>query len=139
MFDLAHRLRCCKIQSGFLGLLVFNLNSFMKTLTNLRLPVASIVALLGISAGSLLAQPLYPTTVVSYTPGTTADGLGSIPDARDDENNANGAPQESDVDLGEIAGNSSTVNFTSLGFGGEMVLGFSQPFGRGEGVDLQIF
>ena len=139
MFNLAQRLRCCKIQSGFLGLLVFNLNSFMKTLTNLRLPVASIVALLGISAGSLVAQPLYPSTVVSYTPGTTADGLGSIPDARDEQGNAIGAPQESDIDMGEVAGNSSTVNFASLGFGGEMVLGFSQPFGRGEGVDLQIF
>ena len=111
----------------------------MKTLTNFRLPLASLVALLGIGSGSLIAQPLYPTTVVSYSPGTTADGLGIIPDARDDENNANGAPQQSDINTGEIAGNSSTVNFTSLGFGGEIILGFSQPFGRGEGVDLQIF
>lgn len=111
----------------------------MKTLTNFSLPLVSMVALLGIGSGSLIAQPLYPTTVVSYSPGNTADGLGIIPDARDDENNANGAPQQSDVNSGEIAGNSATVNFTSLGFGGEIVLGFSQPFGRGEGVDLQIF
>lgn len=111
----------------------------MKTLTNFRIPAAALVAVLGLGAGSLVAQPIYPTTLVSYTPGTTADGLGSIPDQRDDPNNAIGAPQESDIDGGEVAGNSSTVNFTSLGFGGEIVLGFSQPFGRGEGVDLQLF
>lgn len=97
----------------------------------------ALVASFGISEA--IAQPIYPTTVVSYTVGTTQDGLSiGVPPGRDDENNAL-FPENSDTDMGEISGNSSTVNFVSLGFGGEIVLGFSQPFGQGEGSDLDIF
>jgi hypothetical protein len=111
----------------------------MKTALSFKMPLlaGAFIASFGISEA--IAQPLYPTTVVQYNVGTSQDGLSiGVPSGRDDANNAL-FPENSDVDMGEIPGNSSTVNFVSLGFGGEIILGFSQPFGQGEGSDLDIF
>lgn len=110
----------------------------MKTFTH-YLPAAIVTACLALGASETIAQPIYPTMVVDYSPGPSADFLGTIPDQRDDPSNAILAPQDSDTDMGEQNGNSLTVNFTSLGFGGSITLQFDQPFGRGEGVDLEIF
>ena len=109
----------------------------MKNLTKLNL-AASVAVLLGFSASDLKAQ-VYPTSA-NYVVGLTQDGLGTgVPDSRDDPNNALGVPDNSDIDLGEVAGDPTTVNFVSLGFGGYIDLTFSQPFGQGEGSDLDIF
>ena len=74
--------------------------------------------------------PFYPTSVVNYSFGTSADGLSTTPvPARGISGNALGAPQNDD---------GGTINFVSLGFGGSITLAFSQPFGDGEGIDLSI-
>ncbi|MBX7203263.1 MAG: T9SS type A sorting domain-containing protein [Bacteroidia bacterium] len=111
----------------------------MKTLTKMRMPLLATAAVLGFGL-SMNAQPIYPTTVVDYYVGLTQDGLSNgVPPGRGDSNNSIGTPQDSDTDMGEIPGNSATVNFTSLGFEGYLVLGFDQPFGDGEGADLTIY
>lgn len=111
----------------------------MKTLTKLRMPLLATAAVLGLGLG-VNAQPIYPTTVVDYYVGLTQDGLSNgVPPGRGDSGNSTGAPSGSDTDMGEVPGNSATVNFTSLGFEGYIVLGFDQPFGDGEGVDLTVF
>lgn len=122
----------------------FDLNTltylYMKTLTSVK--AASAVAIIagGLGMGALKAQPIYPTTVVEYQVGLTQDGLGiGVPGGRGDANNAIGAPQNSDINMGEAPNNSSTVNFTSLGFGGHIILKFDLPFGDGEGHDLTIY
>lgn len=109
----------------------------MKTLTKLKL-AASLAVMLGLSASDLTAQ-VYPSSA-NYVVGSTQDGLGTgVPDGRDDPDNALGVPDNSDIDLGEVSGDPTTVNFVSLGFGGYIDLMFSQPFGQGEGSDLDIF
>ena len=113
----------------------------MKTLTQIKLPVLTGIAMFGLGLVSAFAQPVYPTSG-TYTPGTTADGLGQVAIAvpgRTDAANAIGIPQNSDTDMGEVPGNSATVNFTSLGFGGNIILNFSQPIGQGEGIDVEVF
>ena len=111
----------------------------MKTLTSFRLPLLAGAMVMGAGLLQVAAQPLYPVAVVNYTVGTTQDGLSNgVPAGRDNPDNAL-YPQNSDTDMGEVAGNSSTVNFVSLGFGGTIDLRFDQPFGRGEGSDLDIF
>jgi hypothetical protein len=111
----------------------------MKTLTKMRMPLLATAAVLGLGL-SVNAQPLYPTTVVDYYVGLTQDGLSNgVPPGRGDSENSNGAPQESDTDMGEVPGDPTTVNFTSLGFEGFVILGFAQPFGDGEGIDLTVF
>ena len=113
----------------------------MKTLTQIKLPVLTGIAMFGFGLASAFAQPVYPTSG-TYTPGTTGDGLGQVAvtvPGRTDAANAIGIPQNSDTDMGEVPGNSATVNFTSLGFGGNIILNFSQPFGQGEGIDVEVF
>jgi len=110
----------------------------MKKNMTFKMPLFAGAFLASFGLSEATAQ-IYPTTVVSYTVGTSQDGLSTgVPPGRDDDNNAL-FPENSDADMGEIPGNSSTVNFVSLGFGGEITLGFSQPFGKGEGSDLDIF
>lgn len=108
----------------------------MKTLT-MSAAIFSGLLLAGLGTTDLSAQ-IYPVNY-SYNPGTTADGLGTVPDGRDDPENAVGVPDNSDTDTGEVPGDPSTVNFVSLGFGGYIDLVFAQPFGQGEGSDLDIF
>ena len=113
----------------------------MKTLTQIKTPVLTGIAMFGLGLVSAFAQPIYPTSG-TYTPGTTADGLGQVDlvvPGRTDDANAIGIPQNSDIDMGEVPGNSATVNFTSLGFGGNIILNFSQPIGQGEGIDVEVF
>ena len=110
----------------------------MKTLTQVKMPVLTGIALLGLGLVSAFAQPVYPTSG-TYSPQNTADGVGIIPPARSFDGNAIGIPQESDIDMGEVAGNPATVNFTSLGFGGYIILNFTEPFGQGEGNDVDVF
>jgi hypothetical protein len=111
----------------------------MKTLTSFRKPIMAGALVLGAGLVQVAAQPLYPVTVSNYAVGTSQDGLSiGVPAGRDNPSNAL-FPQNSDVDMGEVVGNSSTVNFVSLGFGGTIDLAFSQPFGSGEGTDLEIF
>jgi len=104
----------------------------MKTLTSFRLPL--FVAALGLSLGTAVAQPLYPTGYQNFVQGNTGNGLGSPTPDRSNPANAVIFSGGSDVDMGE-----ANANFVSLGFGGRIDLVFSQPFGDGEGADLTIF
>lgn len=111
----------------------------MKTLTKLSLPAVAASLLLAFGTSNSIAQPIFPVAYIDLVPGQSADGITPIPLQRQDPDNAVGAPQESDIDFGETAGNTSSVNYYSLGFGGSITLVFAQPFGQGEGTDLIIF
>lgn len=104
------------------------------TLTSLKLSLLAATVIAGVN----LDAQIYPVVYSNYTPGPTADFIGSIPSQRSNPNNALGAPQINDTDMGETAGNSATVNFVSLGFGGSIDLTFAQPFGQCQGADLDI-
>jgi len=108
----------------------------MKTLTSFRLPLLAAAAVVGFSL-SATAQ-IYPVSHSNYMPGPAADLFSPLPTARINPNNALGVPTNTDIDAGEIAGNSATVDFVSLGFGGSIELAFAQPFGQCSGPDLQI-
>jgi hypothetical protein len=71
--------------------------------------------------------PCYASEVISYTPGTQANG-NPLPNNRKDPNQALGAPQGND-----------TYNFVSLGRnGGTLVLGFGGKITDGPGNDIKI-
>ena len=71
--------------------------------------------------------PCYASEVISYTPGTQANG-NPLPNNRKDANQALGAPQNND-----------TYNFVSLGRnGGTLVLGFGGKIVNGPGNDIKI-
>jgi hypothetical protein len=108
----------------------------MKTLTSFRLPLLAATAVIGF--GLTATAQLYPVAYSNYLPGLSADGVSALPTARTNPNNALGVPSNTDVDFGEMAGNSATVDFVSLGFGGSIDLTFAQPFGQCAGPDLQI-
>lgn len=69
----------------------------------------------------------YAAGVVSYTPGTTKNG-GALPANRANPNKALGMPEMD-----------NTLNFVSLGFGGELILSFGEVALNGPGADIQIF
>lgn len=79
-------------------------------------------------------DPIIPTeptscsaqSVVSYTPGSAK--AGTVVVERSDPTNALGTAQNND-----------TVNFVSLGFGGELILDFGQAVFNEEGDDLRVF
>ena len=64
--------------------------------------------------------------VLLYNPGPTSNG-GSIEESRTNPESALGEPQ-----------NDNTYNFVSLGYGGELILGFSQNVLNGPGNDLLV-
>jgi hypothetical protein len=68
----------------------------------------------------------YATEVVSYTPTKRNDGQ-PVAAERRVTSRALGAPQSD-----------NTLNFVSLGFGGEIVLKFASPIANGEGDDIKI-
>lgn len=69
----------------------------------------------------------FATEIVSYTPQKRIDGS-VIPNERRNAQLALGQPQNTDE-----------LNFVSLGFGGELVLKFSNPVANGVGNDVRIF
>jgi hypothetical protein len=81
--------------------------------------------LLAISAVSAFASVM-PSGYVNYNP------LGTIDPTRSDPNNALVYDPLTDDQSGAI-------NFTSLGFGGSIVLTFSNAIVDGAGIDLQVF
>lgn len=68
----------------------------------------------------------FASEVISYTPTKRNDGS-NIPEERRIASKALGAPEGDDA-----------MNFVSLGFGGEIVLKFAQPFANGPGNDIRI-
>ena len=68
-----------------------------------------------------------PTEVISYNPGLTKTGEALDPN-RSNPNNALGAPQDAN----------STNYFTTLGFGGELILGWDMMVMNGDGNDFRI-
>ncbi|MCC6768524.1 MAG: T9SS type A sorting domain-containing protein [Bacteroidia bacterium] len=105
----------------------------MKLSTNLRLALAGSALLL---AGTMNAQ-VAATGVVSFAQGMRADGVSPVSVVRSTVVNATGFPSGShDVNIGEGSG---SVEFVSLGFGGELVLEFSTPICNGVGNDLKVW
>ena len=93
-------------------------NSFSNAVTA-RTVIAGAVAAsasLAVTATTASADVIYASSVVSFTPGLQKNGQ-QVELARRDPTKALGAPINND-----------TMNFVSLGFGGELVLGFDQPF-----------
>lgn len=72
-------------------------------------------------------DPCPATEFLSYTMGGTSTG-GPIEPARLDPNEALGTPEDDD-----------TYNFLSLGYGGELILGFNPAVINGPGADIQVF
>jgi len=68
----------------------------------------------------------YVSEVVSYDPKKRNDGSFVVAERRD-PSKALGAPENDDA-----------LNFVSLGFGGEIVLKFSQPIANGTGDDIRV-
>jgi hypothetical protein len=68
----------------------------------------------------------FAASVVSFNQGTMKNGA-AVPSVRSNATNALGAPQNTDV-----------VNFVSLGFGGQIVLGFDYVVFDKAGDDLQM-
>ncbi len=68
----------------------------------------------------------YVSEVVSYNPKKRNDGQ-EILEARRDPNKATGAPE-----------NDESMNFVSLGFGGDITLKFSSPIANGDGDDIKV-
>jgi hypothetical protein len=95
----------------------------MKTLNVLLASAA-----LALSAGMASASTIYADSVISFDQGSCTGGC--LPE-RSDPNEALGAP---DGDDGPPA-----TGFVSLGFGGEIVLGFSSgPFGSGNATVWEV-
>ncbi|MEX1190135.1 MAG: T9SS type A sorting domain-containing protein [Bacteroidia bacterium] len=107
----------------------------MKLTTLTRLPLALGAMLI---AGSMNAQTT-ASFVVSFDQGPRADGVSPIGVTRSDDNNALGGIGSPDVNIGEQANNSSTVEFVSLGFGGTLVLEFANPICNQDGNDLTVY
>ena len=89
-------------------------------------------------AGQIAAQTT-ASSVVSFNQGMRADGISPIGVTRSDENNALGGVGSPDVNIGETSNNSASVEFVSLGFGGELVLAFENPICNQEGADLTVY
>lgn len=68
-----------------------------------------------------------PTEVISYTPGLTKTGE-ALDANRSNPNNALGAPQD----------DNATNYFTTLGYGGELILGWDMMVMNGAGDDFRI-
>ena len=108
----------------------------MKFSTIVRFPLIAAVLLV---AGNAEAQ-VNATSVVSFTQGMRADGVSPIGVTRSNSNNAVGAITAShDANIGEASNNASSVEFVSLGFGGEIVLEFASPICNQAGNDLTVF
>jgi hypothetical protein len=107
----------------------------MKMTTRFSLPLVASALLF---AGSVNAQTT-ATSVVSYNQGPRADGVSPIGVTRSNPNNAIGGIGSPDVNIGEVSNNSSSVEFVSLGFTGEIVLEFADPICNQEGNDLTVY
>ena len=77
----------------------------------------SMIAAAMLVSGTVGAQ-VNATAVTSFTQGMRADGVSPIGVTRSNPNNALGAINVNDVNIGEASNNSSSVEFVSLGFGG---------------------
>lgn len=111
----------------------------MNTLTKLRTSIlASACAVAFAGSLSTVNAQIYASSADQYL-GTFANG-NPIPETffRAQKFNAIGEPQRSDVDT-QVNGNPNSVNFSSLGFGGSMVLTMEAPFGQCEGVDVKVW
>ncbi|MEX1188316.1 MAG: fasciclin domain-containing protein [Bacteroidia bacterium] len=75
----------------------------------------------------------YPSRVLSFVPRKQNDGS-DISETRLNPNNALGMPENSDAPTSE-----DNVNFVSLGFGGEIILGFDAAIRNGEGDDIIVY
>ena len=98
----------------------------------------SMIAAAMLVSGTVGAQ-VNATAVTSFTQGMRADGVSPIGVTRSNPNNALGAINVNDVNIGEASNNSSSVEFVSLGFGGEIVLEFASPICNQAGNDLTVF
>jgi uncharacterized surface protein with fasciclin (FAS1) repeats len=75
----------------------------------------------------------YPTSLISFDQKKKNDGT-TIADSRSNPLNALNMPENSDEPTSE-----NNVNFVSLGFGGEIVLGFDGAIRNGEGDDIMVY
>jgi streptogramin lyase len=78
--------------------------------------------------GAYVYTPCFATQVISFEQGNRLDGT-SVSSDRSNTTNALGEAEP------VVTG---TVNFTSLGFGGSITLGFDYPIANGPGADVQI-
>jgi hypothetical protein len=78
--------------------------------------------------GKYIFPSCYATTVVSTNQGKTATGA-DVPAARSNAEFALGEPKPSIV---------GTINFYSLGFGGDITLKFDYPVANGPGDDIRV-
>jgi hypothetical protein len=109
-------------------------NRYTTTISATGTPGTSTIIELNSSATCKLPRPecdgytpAYATEVIQYEQGLRKDGS-AIPGTRNDSSKALGAPQDDD-----------TLNFVSLGFGGNLTLKFDQAIMNRAGYDLQVW
>lgn len=95
-----------------------------------RLLTGAVAALIGVYAPNAAAQEgqgCYAQDVISYTAGTLKNGSGNPSEDRMNPLLALGVPQ-----------NDNTLNFVSLGYGGELTLSFGGAVLDGPGKDIYV-
>lgn len=112
---------------------VYNPDGTLHTTLNARLAGETYTQFNGDMASGSFIVPCHAETVVSFDQKKRNDGT-TINIERSNPLKALGAPEMSDATVPE-----ADVNFVSLGFGGQITLGFSGAIKNGEGNDIKVF
>jgi hypothetical protein len=126
-----------KLILSFFGssrLSIYNADGTLDSEVNVRLGGEPYVQQNGDMASGSFEVPCAATQLISYNPTTLNDFLTPVSALRTNGNNALGLPQNSDATVPE-----TEVNFASLGFGGDITLGFDFPIKNGDGNDIKVF
>jgi len=113
---------------------VYNTDGSLDAVLDARLGGSPYTQLNGDLTSGSFEVPCYATILVDYNPTTLNDFLTPVSGLRTIGTNALGMPQNSDATVPE-----ANVNFASLGFGGDITLGFSSPIKNGDGNDIKVF
>lgn len=113
---------------------IYNTDGTLDAVLDARLGGEPYTQMNGDLTSGSFEVPCFATELIEYNPTTLNDFLTPVSALRTIGTNALGMPQNSDATVPE-----TDVNFASLGFGGDMTLGFSSPIKNGDGNDLKVF
>ncbi|MEZ5174226.1 MAG: T9SS type A sorting domain-containing protein [Bacteroidia bacterium] len=113
---------------------IYNTDGSFDSEVDVRLSGEPYVQQNGDFAAGAFEVPCAATQLISYNPTTLNDYLTPVSALRTIGTNALGLPENSDATVPE-----TEVNFASLGFGGDITLGFDFPIKNGDGNDIKVF